>query len=415
MIKSKKGLTCNILLLLSYLIVARFSCIALSNISLMSMKFIFIYGSSFLLIFFIENHKVTKNEFICLITLLFYVLYVVLKTTIITGNLFNTDAFNAYVLFFLFSIYMFLKYTEEKNKRKIFGIALCGFLFTYLYSISRLSIDPTLSRKAAASISSQQGIDGLNAIGGFDTVYGSILFIVILLFLSEDLHKSRLKLICVLSLITAVIFIVMASYGTALVLLVCVISLWLMQKNKIFGIIILCIIIFVVVNHIYIGDVLINMSSRIQFSDILSQKISEIGTMLQTGEAAGTLAGEEGRLSRMGWSISAFLKYPIFGGYGKSDVLIGYHSEIVDSLGKFGIIGFGFLGTFFAYFFKDIYHNVSTRKGKRCCFFAILMYIVIAVLNPALYTQQVLPLFILLPVYDDITSYKKITVIKRSQ
>lgn len=109
----------------------------------------------------------------------------------------------------------------------------------------------------------------------------------------------------------------------------------------------------------------------------------------------------------MGWSVETFLKYPIFGAYGKSNALIGYHSELFDSLAKFGVVGFIPLFMFFVYFFKDIYSGLKTVEGKRCCILVGIIYVVIAILNPSLYTQQVLPLFILLPICESFTLKNK--------
>ncbi len=402
-----KRFSISLSFLLAVLMIARFSCIALSNFPLMSMKFIFLYGIMFLGVFFLENNRISKREFICFCLLLIYVFVVFMKTAFNTGNLFNTEAFNAYVLLFLFYIYMYIKRISIENKMRIFTVAIIGFTFTYLYSIKWLSVDPNLSRKAAANIKSEQGVDTLNAIGGFDTVYGSVLVVIILLFLYKLLSRKWKKLVCCFLIISSIVFIIMASYGTAIVLLVIALSLWTMQTNRVLGGIMLGIFILVAVNHVEMGAMISHWSQKIDYSDMLSQKMNEIGFILQTGEAAGTLAGDEGRFARMGWSVETFLKYPIFGAYGKNDALIGYHSELVDSLAKFGVFGFIPLIMFFIYFFKDIYSGLETVEGKRCCILVGIMYIVIAILNPALYTQQVLPLFILLPICESFTLKNK--------
>ena len=402
-----KRFSISISLLLAVLMVARFSCIALSNFPLMSMKFVFVYGIMFLGAFVLENNRISKHEFICFGFLFTYVFIVFMKTVLDMGNLFNTEAFNAYVLLFLFFIYMYIKRISIKNKKRIFAVAIVGFAFTYLYSIKWLSVDPNLSRKAAANIKAGQGVDTLNAIGGFDTVYGSVLVVIILLFLYKLLSNKWKKVVCCFLIISSIVFIIMASYGTAIVLLVIALSLWMMQTNRVLGGVMLGLFILVAVNHVDMGAMIRQWSQKIDYSDMLAQKMNEIGYILQTGEAAGTLAGDEGRLARMGWSVETFLKYPIFGAYGKSNALIGYHSELFDSLAKFGVVGFIPLFMFFVYFFKDIYSGLKTVEGKRCCILVGIIYVVIAILNPSLYTQQVLPLFILLPICESFTLKNK--------
>ena len=311
-----KRFSISISLLLAVLMVARFSCIALSNFPLMSMKFVFVYGIMFLGAFVLENNRISKHEFICFGFLFTYVFIVFMKTVLDMGNLFNTEAFNAYVLLFLFFIYMYIKRISIKNKKRIFAVAIVGFAFTYLYSIKWLSVDPNLSRKAAANIKAGQGVDTLNAIGGFDTVYGSVLVVIILLFLYKLLSNKWKKVVCCFLIISSIVFIIMASYGTAIVLLVIALSLWMMQTNRVLGGVMLGLFILVAVNHVDMGAMIRQWSQKIDYSDMLAQKMNEIGYILQTGEAAGTLAGDEGRLARMGWSVETFLKYPIVGAYG---------------------------------------------------------------------------------------------------
>jgi hypothetical protein len=109
------------------------------------------------------------------------------------------------------------------------------------------------------------------------------------------------------------------------------------------------------------------------------------------------LAGEEGRWARIGWSLNAFFEYPVFGAFTKQGVKIGSHSEIADVLGRFGIVGFAALTSFFVLVFKDIAKGLSTKLGKDLLFVSVIVFVAIAALDPALYTQQVLPIFILIP------------------
>ena len=92
----------KIIRFLGYLIVARLSCIALANIPIFNMKFIFVYGVVFVLAY-IYNYRVPeRKESYAFFVLLGYTIFVVAKTTSSSGTFFNTQAFNAYILFFLF-------------------------------------------------------------------------------------------------------------------------------------------------------------------------------------------------------------------------------------------------------------------------------------------------------------------------
>ena len=146
-----------------------------------------------------------------------------------------------------------------------------------------------------------------------------------------------------------------------------------------------------------IGENVMQWSKTIDYSEVFQEKMYQIGYIIRYGESVGTLAGEEGRWARIGWSLDAFFQYPIFGAFTHTDVRIGSHSEIADLLGRFGIVGFMSIVVFFIFLFKDIAKGMSTSFGKKLLFVVIIAYLAIAVLDPALYTQQVLPIFLLVP------------------
>lgn len=389
----------SILFFLSIFIIARFSCTILSNVSFMSMSFIFVYGSVFLTIFLLHYNKMDKLDFIALVFICLYGVYVFFTSVPFYGQVLNNQVFNVAVIIFLYFIYLYMKNSNFKKKIFIFKTAMIGYFFTWVYSIFQLVQDPTISRRMAANIVVDNNIDTLGGVGGFDTVYGSLLILCILIYLLNEKKINNRKLI-LFALINCICFIFLASYGTAVVLLFVVLSMYLMKKNKFTFFIVMLILFLVLIFRENVGSFIQNISNKIVFSDILRMKINEIGEMLVTGQSAGTLAGTDGRFARMGWSIQTFLKYPIFGGITKPDATIGYHSELIDMLGRYGIFGTLLFLIFFCCFLKSSYKLIKSESGKKCFFTVLCVYIIMAVLNPALYTQQVLPFFIILPFYD---------------
>ncbi len=402
--RKKQKLLDNSLLILGILMVARFSCIVLSNIPLLSMGFVFIYGLLFAMLFVLNIRYLKKQETIAFMFLVVYILEVFVITFSATDDLFNTHVFNAYIMLFLFLIYLFLKRLENKKTNIIYMVVIIGFVFTYIYSIVKLIRDPLLSRKAASAQAVEENVDVLGAVGGFDTVYGSLLVMCVLLYIAKSANKAMKKIFTISVIAICCVFLVMASYGTALVLMVLLFALWIFQKNRWMGFLIIIAGIFLVVFRENIGLLISRLSEHITYSSTLSQKVDQIGEILQTGESTGTLAGEEGRLARMGWSWNAFKEYPIFGGFGKSDVQIGCHSELFDTFGRFGIVGAISLFTFLGLVFRDIYAGMKTTAGKKCCLICMILYGAVMILNPALYTQQLLPIFVLLPLYEKVSN-----------
>ena len=387
---------------LAYLMVARFSCVALANIPIFSMKYIFIYGVLFIALYVANYKKLQHKEACALAALLLYTLFVVVKTSPSAGTIFNTQSFNAYVMVFLFFIYVYMKRIDIIEIKKISRIALVGYIFTYLYSIVMLIQNPALSRQAAANIVVEDNVDTLNAVGGFDTVYGTIILILLFIYLLKIAKDKKDVWLLRIGLISGIVFLVLASYGTAIIMLILLIIIVLMRKNKILCALVMGGSITLYIQKRQLGNWIYLLANKIGFSDILKGKIQDISMILITGKSAGTLPGDEERLARIEWDVFTFTKYPILGGMGKDGAKIGAHSEIFDTLARFGIVGFIFMLIFFICFFKDGVQQMDTRIGKQCLGIAIFLYIIIALLDPALYTQQILPFFVLVPFFDKI-------------
>lgn len=402
----------SIMQLLAYAIVARFSCSALANIRIFSMGFTFMYGILFIILFAWQYRNITREEFSALFSLIVYTFFVAAGTITHTGNIFNTFAFNAYVLVFFFFVYMYMKRIEEKEAIRISLLGLCGYIFTYIYSIVLLIQNPALSRQAAANMITENSIDKLGAIGGFDTVFGTLIVLIFIIYLLGSSTTSGIKIISIITAILGCAFLVLASYGTAVMLFVVSIVLILYRKNLLLSIAMVVIVIAMYVNRVNIGEFIFRASINIDFSDILKEKIQDMATIMVTGESTGSLSGDRGRIARMGWSLSTFAQYPLLGAYvhgldNIENVLVGGHSEIIDTLARFGLFGTVMIVSFFTKLFKSGIQVFEEDAGRKCYWVAIIIYTAIAVLDPALYAQQVLPFFVLLPFFEYFTHFRK--------
>lgn len=382
--------------LLAFIIVARLSCPALSNLPLMSMAFVFGYGMLFVVMFLITL-RVNKREMIILACVALYMLYVVAQTIIAGKDIFGTEAFNSYIIFFLVCIYMWSKRQSLSVKRGLLGFILGGCTFNYLYSIYVLYLDPTASRVAATHILDKSPYDVLNAVGSFDTVYGAIAVLVILLYMRRTISGKRMKLWVTAVIVLDVVFIIMASYATALVLMILAFTLYVGKKNKFLTLIMIALMVMLVFFHEQFGGWIINVSKSISYSPVVSEKLGEFGYMIQTFETAGTYGGDDGRLARMLISLDAFSMYPIFGGYTVAGAKVGGHSELCDILGRFGIVGTALIVLMFFHLSRDIRASQDNSDNKKCVGTVYLLFIVTSVLNPALYTLQMLPIILMLP------------------
>ena len=391
----KKGI--NVLTLLGFIIVARLSCPALSNIPGMSMGFVFVYGMVFCVLYLLSEKRLNQSEVMLLIVNLSYTFFVLLKIILSGDSIFGTDGFNAYVIFFLMIIYFWIKRQSNSVRANLLKLILVGCLFNYAYSIVVLYFDPSASRVAAASSALQTSpYDVLNAVGGFDAVYGGIFVVTLLLFIRHNLEKGKKKIWVSLISVLAIIFIFMASYATAIILLILMFFMFISKKNRFASFLFVFSIVIMLIFHEAVGEFLMRVSSSINYSETISTKIKELGYMIKTFKAAGTYAGDEGRIKNMIDSLTTFFKYPLFGGRGEIGAVIGGHSEFCDILGKYGLIGFSLLIMFFVFLYEEIRQNITMKENIKCLNIIYFIFIILTILNPALYTLIQLPIILMI-------------------
>ena len=400
---SKKAHSLDLLTVLAFLLVARISCPGLSNLPFFTMAFTFVYGIGFLIVFFLLYPRVTRGELGVLLAIALYTVYVLCRSILADRGLFSTDAFNAYVIVFLTVIYLWVKRQPAQKQAQLLMLILLALLFNYVYSIWVLEQDPGASRIAAATSSGleKSPYDVLTAIGGFDAVYGGISVVAILICSLPSIRKGgfwKVFIFCILAL--ALIFIFMAAYATALLLLVFAIALIFSSRSKVFTVLLIVGLALILLFHEAVGQWIIEASKSLSNSRVLQQKFQEFGEMLKTFEATGTYGGSDGRAARMQWSLNTFLQHPLLGGYGTANAKIGGHSELLDMLGKYGLIGFGLIAFFFISLYSDIMRGLENTRMKKCCSVVYFMWVVTAVLNPAMYSLQMLPLILMLPLAD---------------
>lgn len=393
---SKKKI--NLLLVLVMFVLARISCPALSNIPIFNMAFTFLYGTAFVGLYLLTDKRMQKKDFYLMLSAFGYALYIFIRGFAVGESLFARDAFNAYVIVFLTMIYIWVREKPADTKAFLFKLILACLIFDYVYSIVVLFFDPDASRKSAAiGVLEKSPYDVLNAVGSFDAVYGGLSVIVILLCMRRMMKERDVKSkATLLVLILAFVFIIMASYGTSLVLLVVALALYLMRRNQVLSLLMLAAVSALLVWHEPIGAWIVELSSRITYSEALSDKMNDIGYMLQTLEATGTYAGENGRAARMLWSWNTFTQHPLFGGLGIEGAKIGGHSEFFDLLGRFGLVGFAALTAYFVCLYRNVCAELPSKSLVTCWRIILAVFIASAVLNPSLYALQMMPMILMI-------------------
>ncbi len=392
---------------LAYLIVARLSCPALSNVPLMSMGFVFIYGLAFAILFLVTTRGISASDMYLVICLILYISYVLFQIFISgSGTVFDTMVYKMYIIAFMTLIYIWSKQQTLATRKNLMIIILVTSIFNYIYSIIVLFFDPNASRIAAAtSVLEASPYDVLHAVGSFDAVNGAIFVIIILLYIRNKIPFFKTKFLLTLVIVLAIVFITMASYVTAIILLILALSLYISRKNKALSYISTFLVIALIIFHEQLGDFIMKSSFNISYSEIVGDKFYEFGYMIRNLEATGTYGGTDGRMAKMATSINAFFQYPIFGGLTHPDVKTGGHSEVFDILGNFGLVGFSLIAFYMKSLYISLRRSVVLKDSKMCIRIVFIVFFVAAVLNPTFYTLQMLPIILMIYLSESFLEY----------
>ena len=392
----------DILTLLAFMITARLCCPALSNLPFFSITFTFLYGLAFIGLYFLSRPKISRQELTIITVAIFYTLYAVIQSLIANTGIFSTEAFNSYVIVFFLFISIWAKNKPSKTQSALLILIFLALLFNYTYSIYVLRLDPSASRTAAAtSVLEKSEYDVLSAVGSYDLVYGSIFIVLILLYMYTILEKRTFRRLVPLAIsLLAINFIIMAAYATAIVLLIFAMALYFGERNKIVSILLILAAVLLIIFHEAVGQWLIDLAPSLKSSKMLRLKVNDLGEMIKDFEASGTYEGDSGRADRMRWSWQTFIQHPIFGGYAVKGAKIGTHSEFLDTLGRFGLVGFTALVLLFFNIYKHLMATLQTKPMRNCTRIVFLVYITTSILNPALFTLQVMPIILMLPLAE---------------
>lgn len=271
---------------------------------------------------------------------------------------------------------------DQRKQKIIFWIVIASYVVTSITTISGLVIFPNACRDLATTIVEDNNelysqYVSMN-IGSFSFIYSLILIIPMLIFLS----KSRsINIVIGVTIVALFGYVVMKSqYTTALLLFLFCMILWIHKRevtqSDIKRLIVAIIAVFLL-GRLVLGDLFISMAELFKESPILAERLSDLGNFF-AGERIATGGDMESRKDLMQKSLDSFLSSPIWGGSNN----VGGHSFLLDSLGKFGLIGLvGYVimyKTVFKLFYKP--HKLDSWYGYVC--FVFMLAIIMSIVNP---------------------------------
>ncbi len=296
----------------------------------------------------------------------------------------NFDVMYSAWSFFLFILPIFIgrmivdcKYKTE-GKILVYTIMIVYFV-TAVTTFRGLSIFPDASRLLATGGDYHKTFSPYN-IGGYQFVYSLVLLHPLMVGVLRK--KGKLFFAIIYSLVT-LLCVIRSAYTIALLLfMISLISYsFPINNRKKFEkkwLILICLIILFLL--IFSVDILNALASWDVLNEDVAQKIADVSNILQGKDVDGV--GAESRQRRYIMSFDAikenFLIGSRLGDYTKE----GGHSFILDTIAKWGVIGFIFVSIFFVDFLKWYKKITSGSVSKYYAILFVIMTITLSALNP---------------------------------
>lgn len=319
---------------------------------------------------------------------------------------------------FWFTLYIFHFYAIlgwNKIISQISIVLLISLFITSITTLVGLNSIPNASRMLTASstLFEENKILNIKNIGGFDFIYGLIILLpaVISILIAKVKTQKNIYIKIFYSFFVILIFYIVlnSSFTIALFSLILATISGLMSRmnsQKIILIFISLSLVYILIPKEIIG-VYFNEISYSVDNTYTSERINEVGDYLRgTSNDSGHLLS---RTSLYDMSLGTFMSHPITGigpYYYVNGVGIGYHSQILDDLARYGLFGFLFYVLFFYSYckfvnkrWKDIGYNVNFLAP-------LLVFLFISLLNPTFSSQTIsVIIFFLIPALPETTIY----------
>lgn len=307
------------------------------------------------------------------------------------------------ILLVFFPIFLvFFLFNKEKYEmlKKLAVAVLLMLVITGITTFTGLTVYPELARDLAAF--SNDNIIGISTrynIGGYDIVYCVVLAIPLYcLVIEKKVTTGIKKFLEIFIFIISLIFIVKTQYTTAMLLEIVSFGMIILIRKfdlKRLGILALLGLIILSVYKGEISNGLIKASYSIE-SQSISQRLEELAKALDGGKVTGEDMTERG--NAYGKSIEAFLEHPVLGTWISSDnIELGGHSTVLDLMAGVGLPGFLLILYTFFYIEKLMLSRVEKKITRKYVGIFLVVYIILAVVNPIISGTFFSVLFIGLP------------------
>lgn len=311
-----------------------------------------------------------------------------------------------------FSGFFIINRLSIKSQKIFFWSFLICFIITSITTIYGCITFPSAARLLANGNFVVENADlvaiyrGMN-IGDFQFVYTLVLIIPVVLCVCRNYLRHKIAGYFILALFLYTIY--KTQYTTALLLSIAAVSFLIIPathySRRPVAWLASFIVIAVIASPLFSG-VLLYVSSAFQ-GEVLTERLSEL-SMYVGGRDLDESTDYGTRLSLWGLSLDTFLKYFFTGVYfvtkrSQAYMYIGGHSFILDTMARFGIVGFLLL----IWMFMTLYKLYIKPYRQRPEYIYILVVYAINIVQCLLNTLSIVIVFVfLIPLLLSVTSQR---------
>ena len=275
-----------------------------------------------------------------------------------------------------------------------FLMLFAALLISNICTIVGLRQYPTASRDLASGNSELSETFKKLGIGGYSFIYQTPYIVALLLLMFSMKMKLWKKLVLIASVILFSYTVLKSNYTTAFLTVIMAIVLSVCFKsgrNNVLKIMVL--LLLVITAYIFRVQILEIGISFFDQDSVIAMRLSELLDSLRPGSDITF-----NRINLMLKSFDAFAESPIIGGFGKVKT-IGGHSDFIDSLGRFGLIGFFFYNLIFFEVARVQYKMLKTKKCKTYFILIQFLFFFNRLTNTVMSSQGIFAVvFLLVPV-----------------
>jgi len=329
--------------------------------------------------------------------MIFSVSLLTLLEYIFNGNTANTLIYiygELQIVLFALIAFWYIKYSDPKSSKNLLLIIAVFYVITAITTYIGCIRFPLAARYLAtgATDTAEYQTYVNSNIGGFTFVYELVLLLPLLIYLIKNKNINIFAGLLATVLIGATI--IKTEYTLALIFALITLFLFFIKKLTVKKIWCFLLILTVV---ILIGEPLVvsilNRIGEAIGSETLSYRFDIISAVLGDSYAESTIEGYD-RIALYKKSWDEFLNTKMLGSWNNS--LGGGHSFILDTLGKFGIIGAAALVSIYATIYNVYLKPNKTEDFYPYLYWMYLTAITMAFLNPKSHTfifVCIMPLF----------------------